>query len=97
MAVGGIISDVFTSSTTALQYFQPAAGVEIMITAITGTSSCRVALTDGANISEGMIAGGTGTSDSIPSFSTKIGITNAHYLGISADSSRPAYTGIQIK
>jgi hypothetical protein len=97
MAVGDVINYISPSGAGTFVYYQPAAGVEIMVTATVGISAGRYRLYNGSINAEQVFAGGTGTGDSISQSSTKIGITNTIYLGITADSGSPGFTGIQIK
>lgn len=99
MAVGDIINDVHTVGTTLS--FQPAAGVEIMITSYGGWSNGYVGLYNGTSIgrmSGGMevnSAGGGGATGA----NIKIGITNTNYLYIAnmGGGWSGSYSGIQIK
>ena len=94
MAVGDIIVARAASGDV---FFQPAASVEIMITAVMGTTSMDVgiyslsaAASSKSNQSNTAYTGGRNT------LSVKIGITNANYLYMYSNSGS-AYSGIQIK
>jgi len=108
MAVGDIINGTFALGTTD---FQPAAGVEIIITYVGGgvntgygLGGSQVGLTDGTNVSRYYhnMAGYGGNS--YRTFGAvdnnggnlKIGITNSVYLSL-ATSGNASYSGIQIK
>jgi hypothetical protein len=94
MATGDIVSGIYTT-TSVYHYFQPAAGVEIMILygggvgnnaesgIYDGVTQGRVSLSDNADYSEGS--------------TIKIGITNTNYLLSYSNTSPPSYSGIQIK
>lgn len=93
MAVGDIIVARAASGDV---FFQPALTVQIMITAVMGTTSMDVgiysataAASSKSNQSNTAYTGGRNT------LSVKIGITNANYLYMYANSTS-AYSGIQI-
>jgi len=94
MAVGDVVSDVGTSNMT----FQPAAGVEIMLTWADGYATVSsFNLTDGTNNSRQQQPL-SGTSASFPTFCSKIFLTNAHYLRMTGTGAfNWGYWGIQIK
>jgi hypothetical protein len=108
MAVGDIINATFSSGT---QNFQPASGVEIMVTYVAGNagggyssfSSSNVGLTDGTNVARFEVARATcritthffSSTDS-SNGNLKIGITNAVYLSMGV-SGNAGYSGIQTK
>lgn len=91
LAVGDIISQVKTSSGTLT--YQPAAGVEIIITAVFqyNGSAHNIGIRTAAH--ESYAATG-GVTDQL---STKIGITNTVYFHISGGSYKAGFTGIQTK
>jgi len=94
MAVGDVVSDVY-ATTSVYHYFQPAVGVEIIITFCGGRGTLTYAgLYDGVNQSASSLADNADFSEG---FNTKIGINNTNYLLNFANSSNPAYSGIQIK
>jgi hypothetical protein len=95
MAVGDIISSIFASG--VVQNFQPAVGVEIIVTSGLGKQAdVRFGLTDGVSDAWNVFAATT-TTGARDSANIKIGITNTNYLYLLADSSSVAFTGIQIK
>tara|TARA_R110002110_G_scaffold116748_1_gene288414 strand:+ start:54 stop:359 length:306 start_codon:yes stop_codon:yes gene_type:complete len=97
MAVGDVINYISPSGAGTFVYYQPAAGVEIMVTATVGISSGRYRLYNGAINAEQVWTTGTTSGNAVSQSTTKIGITNSIYLGIWADSGAPGFTGIQIK
>lgn len=94
MAVGDIVSgqDNVPAGTFT---FQPAAGVEIMITWVTGYSLSYYGLTDGANTS--LSFAGYNTTEYFGGNNTKLGITNALYFTVNANATYGGFSGIQIK
>lgn len=107
MAVGDIINATFSGGT---QDFQPASGVEIIITYVggnvnqgAGLGGSSVGLTDGVNIGryQHNIGGRSQYGDYMYTVDTnggnlKIGITNSVYLSM-ACSGNASYSGIQTK
>jgi hypothetical protein len=91
MVVGDII--IGQGAVNTVLTFQPAAGVEIMLTAMGGLSSiCEI--TDGAVTS--LINPNPPASSYLAN--EKVGINNTHYLSIRAASGYANYySGIQIK
>jgi hypothetical protein len=88
MAVGDIVSAVSAPSFDST--FQPAAGVEIMITVGEADAINKVKLRDSSNIATGPA--------SINQYSMKLFITNSVYLHIDGTGGQStAYAGIQIK
>jgi hypothetical protein len=87
MAVGDVVSGISANNTTL--NFQPAAGVEIMLTAFSGGFGGGI--TDGVVIGSSMFVNYTETK--------KIFITNTNYITIAPGGAGfyGAYTGIQIK
>ena len=80
-----------------VQNFQPAAGIEIIVTAGIGRSAdVRFGLTDGVSISWSDYIANTSTGNRLAA-NIKIGITNTNYLYLFANSTDVAFTGIQIK
>lgn len=93
MAVGDVVSAVGTTNSNL--FFQPAAGVEIMITWF-GADARPAYLYNGTN--DSLIGNGvTGTNP--PYAAIKVFITNSNWLWINATvaGKTPAYCGIQIK
>lgn len=92
MAVGDVISDVTAVLTST---FQPAAGVEVMITFAIGGNIGQTGLTDGVNTSFTYAQFNTGTFPS--SAVLKLGITNTNYLWQTNNFNTVMYSGIQMK
>lgn len=97
MAVGDIINDVQSVLAAANLDFQPAAGVEIILTAFIGdiSASADLILFDGTN--EGILMDGVGTHGSPAAI--KMGITNTNRLRIANTGGGTlvlGFTGIQI-
>tara|TARA_R110000751_G_scaffold224404_1_gene326477 strand:+ start:215 stop:517 length:303 start_codon:yes stop_codon:yes gene_type:complete len=92
LAVGDIISDVDNSSTTLT--FQPAAGVEIMITMCGGMNLGYVGITDGVSDAVQYTQYNTAL---ITAPNIKVGITNTHYFKNYTNVAGCGYSGIQIK
>jgi len=94
LAVGDVVSSNNGAVTGRIDY-QPAAGVEILVTALFGynSTSHNVGLTDGAASSYP----NTTTSVDYAVLSTKIGITNSLYIFVQGNTQVPAFSGIQIK
>ena len=97
MAVGDIISALTGTVINTYGYYQPAAGVQIIVTStFTGFGAeQRVALYDGTNL--GVCRQSYSASISNTGVNTKIGITNSIYLGQFSDQTPTYFTGIQIK
>lgn len=107
MAKGDIVNATFSGGT---QNFQPASGVEIMITYVggnvsqsAGSGGSSVGLTDGTNIGryQHNIGGRSQYGDYVFHANTnggnlKIGVTNSVYLSM-ACSGNASYSGIQTK
>jgi hypothetical protein len=90
MARGDLITDIVTVEADSTKIFQPAVGVEIMITGIVLKTGGLCCITDGTTTSDYM-------SESL---SVKIGITNSNYLefGNTASGTRAQfYSGVQTK
>ena len=104
MAVDDIIVDVFSIATGATTTFQPASGVEIMITMIghtslSGASKITVVITDGTLGMNIYVNDATNVNPFTPII-LKAGITNGHFLSIiNSDSGteKMGFTGIQTK
>lgn len=91
MAVGDVINDVQNADIT----FQPAAGVEVMITSygsIHDGDNC-VILINGANSSYNNL----NTSYTSNYYQPKVFINNTNYLKIDGNTLVRSYSGIQIK
>jgi len=95
MAVGDIINSV-TTQVAQYSYFQPAAGVEIIILAVPTATVNHFFLYDGINQAAWTNTASISTSG-IDSTNMKIGITNTNYLGLYNQGAYSSYTGIQIK
>jgi len=104
MTVGDIINSTSASSSLS---FQPAAGVEVMITFISGVSATQAGLTDGTNESKCYMTREYNNTRSTTypwayawgyaqGTSTKIPITNTYYLTIT-NTSNAGYGGLQTK
>ena len=96
MVVDDIISDVLNVVAASAQDFQPAEGVEIVLTNFAANSSnARFTLIDGTVNAAGIKAGGGQTT--MTQF--KIGITNTIFLRMDPSSGtvQHAFTGIQTK
>ena len=90
MVVGDVVAGVFNAA-TALN-FQPAAGIEIAITAF-GSYAQDVAMTDGTIVA--LARNGTGYQETPNS---KIMINNNIYIiSLAASANGSYYSGIQIK
>jgi hypothetical protein len=91
MAVGDVVNGIGAASTRI--DFQPAAGVEIMISYNSGSSVTVAGLTNGIVDSPSL------NIASLPSVltNTKMFINNTNYLYIEAAGQCRGYTGIQIK
>ena len=102
MAAGDIINDVVAVGPSSTNDFQPAAGVEIIITQIGISDSCsnnsRILMYDGTNESEMYVHSGSVMNTPVL---MKMGITNSNYLRMKnndgAATERFSYTGLQIK
>lgn len=97
MAVGDVVNGIFTSA-GVYHYFQPAAGVEVIITSTHGSNSqtLLVGLYNGTTSSTSALvyqANWTSTPAN-----TKIAINNTNHLSIYTNGNPPpSYSGIQIK
>jgi len=95
MAIGDIVSGKIANSST-WAYFQPAAAVEIMITAVVvglGTDQ-YLGMYDGTDKGTGRV--GMSGNFSISGMQ-KMGITNTNYLATYTTDTYSFYSGIQIK
>lgn len=90
MAVGDAI--VFINSSTGVVQFQPAAGVEIIITELGAGSSYQ--LTDYSN--DGTIYNNRGASNLVQG-SRKLFITNSFFLRLNPSGDKAWYSGMQTK
>lgn len=94
MAVGDIVNGI--SGVNTVLTFQPAAGVECMITFIINGQNGSVEFTTGAITSRGCII--IPLSDQITTGQLKILISNSYYMNLAAVvGTRTTYQGIQIK
>jgi hypothetical protein len=103
MAKGDTINS--TSASTSIN-FQPASGVEVMITFISGLSGTQAGLTDGTTESKCYIArevSNTRTTTypwaygySFAQSNVRIPVTNSNYLTVT-NTTNAGYSGIQIK
>jgi len=94
MAVGDIINGV-DPTVASYVYFQPAAGVEIMIMFSGGAgTSVTSGIYDGVNLGTFKT---TDNADYSEGGNVRIGITNTIYYAMYAGSGSLGYSGIQIK
>jgi hypothetical protein len=94
MVAGDIVSDVFPLSAT-YYYFQPAVGVEIMVTFVGGRGTATY-----GGLYDGVTLGYTHLSDAADyneGQSMKCGINNTVWLVMYANSTWSSFSGIQIK
>ena len=91
MTVGDVVNGVFPLSGT-WYVFQPAAGIEVLITCASGQSLIYAGLTDGVTNSYTGMNATDGISGNI-----KFGITNTIYLKVHGSTTAPSFSGIQIK
>ena len=91
MAVGDIVSGV--GSTSANLSFQPASGVEVMIT-FTSNYNAWIYFTNGTLNSLSHHSMTTGSAEGAK---VKIPINNTNYITLSAGSYPSGYSGIQTK
>jgi len=83
--------DVVNGFLTATGNFQPASGVEVMITELSATGTGDVwQLYDGTNAAHMLLA-------SSGARSAKLGITNTRYLRFVQTTNTGGYTGVQTK
>jgi hypothetical protein len=94
MAVGDIIQALGTAANIGVT-FQPAAGVEIMVTWVSAISIGTFGLTDGTNTS--LNYSQYNTTNGFMGNNVKLGITNTLYLQVNANSTFGSFSGIQIK
>jgi len=92
MAVGDVISVLQNSDIT----YQPAAGVEVMITSAgpQNDGGFGIGLYDGVNISYNYY---NATTSAWENYQPKIFITNSVYLTITSSAGSRSFCGIQIK
>ena len=91
MATGDIVNEIFPTF-AVWHNFQPAAGVEIIITSSFGYTLQSVGLYNGVTRSNISIDYTVGNLTNI-----KVGINNTNYLSVYGTTTAPAYSGIQIK
>lgn len=95
MAVGDVIADNGLG-VAAYVYFQPAATIEIMITAGIGQGNYQYyGNTDGIATDSVTSIGKDGAYAN--NLNCKLGITNTHYLAMYSAAASAGYSGIQIK
>ncbi len=93
MAVGDIISDATIKNSYV--NFQPAAGVEVILTSVFGNSDGVVSIQNGVLTGYSQFV--TGSKNFNSGFNVKIGVTNSVFVGIYSTGDDGGYTGIQIK
>ncbi len=97
MAVGDLVA-VIQSSTANYSYYQPAAGVEVMITSVSINNSSSIFRTDGIILTTDIpwadLSGGGPAAGAV---NMKWGVTNSVYMGIYATKVNHSFSGIQIK
>ena len=92
LAAGDIINIIVADPSNI--YYQPAAGVEIIITAGVTDNSYHIGLYDGTN------TGQNANCSTLPpsaALNMKFGITNTNYAKIYSSASHKGFTGIQTK
>jgi hypothetical protein len=94
MAVGDVINAI-PAQVANYSYFQPAAGVEIMILSLSSATNNHYFLYNGTN--QGAWTNTDVSAGSKEPTNMKIGITNTNYLAIYNTGAYGQYTGIQIK
>ncbi len=95
MAVGDIVSVKTGTALTTWHYYQPAAGVEIIVlSAFAGDSLQYISLYDGVDNMYNRL-GYVNTSQT--NSNIKIGINNSIYIGQYSDQTATSFSGIQIK
>jgi hypothetical protein len=92
MAVGDVIN--ITTAATGTTFFQPAAGVEVIITWVASDSVGNLGLYDGTNAAYSIFSS---VASGISNIQCKLGITNSFYLYATSSVSKGGYSGIQIK
>jgi hypothetical protein len=105
MAVGDAITQIASVAAGGSMTYQPAAGVEVMVTdLITGASktSIQAAITDGTNdaLFWDLIYDGTSLVNVQPSRQVKLFLTNTYYLKLTNNLATAAvvgFSGIQTK
>ena len=93
LASGDIIN-LITPTGGAMVYYQPAAGVEIVVTAGGTDNSYHIGLYDGAN------GGQNANCSTLPpsaALNMKFGINNTNYAKIWSSHTHTGFTGIQTK
>lgn len=96
MAVDDVVSGIGTSG--AITDYQPAAGVETVITQVIQSESVAIShFYDGTNTGEPFVTSNTALTSSI-SGSMKLFVTNTLYLRMDAQTAKfNTYCGVQIK
>ena len=92
MVVGDIVSGIW-GGVTGYVSFQPAVGVEIIITGCAGGTGTYVGHTDGALTSHAINTNTNG----VDTINMKLGITNSIYLRLLGTTTGASFSGIQIK
>lgn len=96
MAVGDIVSVKTGTVLNTWHYYQPAAGVEIIVlSAFAGDGLQYSSLYDGVDNMYSRV--GSGLVSSPNNLNIKIGINNSIYLGQYSDATATSFSGIQIK
>tara|TARA_R110000751_G_scaffold139136_1_gene242833 strand:- start:73 stop:363 length:291 start_codon:yes stop_codon:yes gene_type:complete len=96
MVAGDIINQTYT---TGIQNFQPALGIEIMVTSFQGRSDANyMGLDNGVQVAytdfrEGATLGIGGRNEA----NIKMGITNTYYLIMNSNATGSGFSGVQIK
>ena len=94
MAAGDIVNGIFTTTATN-HTFQPAAGVEVMITFVAGSGlPTRGGLSNGVNTTQMIFSDNADFSEG---GNVKIGINNTNFLVVYGETGAPGYSGIKIK
>ena len=93
MAVGDVIVSVSDAGATGFRTFQPASGVEIMITFVSPGVGGGVH----TGLSNGVQTSYSGNPSGNYYAAFKLGITNTTYLNQYSDTNIASYSGIQTK
>lgn len=102
MAVDDVITDIISVSLSSSSYFQPASGVEVIITSVGGDLGTATGIV-GTGEYDGSLSSATNkvNYDVANMNGVKIGITNGHYLrlwnGWGGGAVSTSYSGIQTK
>jgi len=96
MVVGDMISAMTGTVLNVYHYYQPAVGVEIMVTStLSGVAhEQQTGLYDGANLANARVGYLTTGMNTL---NNKLGISNSLYLAQYSNNTACAFTGIQIK